>query len=207
MILIGTMNITRTRSEGQFHCPECRANCDYRLRAATPFLTLYFVPVIPIGGAEEFVQCSRCKNRFEKPVLANLPNDVAVAITDQFGDEVLRCMVLVIAEDGHILPREIDAIQDLSQRLLERKVTRDEVLRLVSLTGQTKVKTYNFVRSMAKRWNLEQRKRALQAMFLAASADGGLRDERAAVLKQLMTALNMDETEFRQVISEAVNQA
>jgi uncharacterized membrane protein YebE (DUF533 family) len=179
-------------------------NCDYRLRAATPFLTIYFIPLISIGGTEEFVQCGRCKNRFQKPVLAGATRDAVVTMSDQFADEVTRCMVLIVMEDGYITPREVDALMEISQRFLDRKVSREEIARLASLAGQTQVRTANYVRSMSKRWNLEQRRQALQAMFLAASSDGKLRDDRASTLAELQSSLQMNDIEFREAIADAV---
>ncbi|MCA9134606.1 MAG: zinc ribbon domain-containing protein, partial [Planctomycetales bacterium] len=70
MILIGTMNWASTRLRGMFTCPSCGDTEKFRLRASRPFLTLYFVPVLPIGGMEEYVQCGRCKTSFETDILA-----------------------------------------------------------------------------------------------------------------------------------------
>ena len=66
MILIGTMNIKRTRERGEFYCPTCTAQQSYRRRSSRPFLTLYFIPVVPIGGLEWFVQCDHCRGRYSK---------------------------------------------------------------------------------------------------------------------------------------------
>src|SRR5690606_6765879 len=69
MILIGTMNITRTRDEGEFHCPTCGSLKPYQLKSRRPFLTLYFIPTVPIGGTEYFVRCLECKSHWDPAIL------------------------------------------------------------------------------------------------------------------------------------------
>ena len=54
MILIGTMEWASTVERGDFFCPACNAAKNYQRKVARPFLTLYFIPVIPIGAVREF---------------------------------------------------------------------------------------------------------------------------------------------------------
>ncbi len=89
MLLIGSTNLTRTQSTGDFYCPNCAAIRDYRLRARRPFLTIYFIPVVPIGPTEQYVQCMRCGTH--SPILA-LDDDSAVTIRG--GYETLRTKFL-----------------------------------------------------------------------------------------------------------------
>ena len=69
MILIGTMNISTTRDRGNFYCPSCAVDQTYRLRARRPFLTLYFIPTVPVAAAELFVQCDECRATWDVSVL------------------------------------------------------------------------------------------------------------------------------------------
>src|SRR6056297_2560574 len=99
MILIGTMNLTRTLDRGNFYCPTCGTTETYRLRARRPFLTLYFVPTVPIGGAESFVQCDQCRECWDETVLEMDRESHEVAAQEQFLDEAMRSAILVVLAD------------------------------------------------------------------------------------------------------------
>ena len=69
MIIFGTTGIKTTIKEGQFHCPQCHSQKNYRHRKINKFFTLYFIPIIPLGSAGEFVECRSCKGTFVPRVL------------------------------------------------------------------------------------------------------------------------------------------
>jgi ribosomal protein L37E len=60
MIIVGSKIKHRTIEEGEFFCPKCQAEQVYNLKRATRFLTLYFIPVIPLAQIGEFVECQSC---------------------------------------------------------------------------------------------------------------------------------------------------
>lgn len=204
MILIGTMNLTRTRERGQFYCPTCASNQEYLLRARRPFLTLYFIPVVPVGGAELFVYCRGCREKWD-PSMLEMDEQVHQEIQDQqFRDEALRSAVLVVLEDGLISEREIAALQTVSLHLLERPADREELGELCAIATDNKVQTRNYVISVSRRWNKMQKIKALQAMFLAASAEGQLGASQVKLLSQMREILNLSEQEYEFAIEEAL---
>ena len=71
MIIFGTTGVKTTIKEGNFHCPQCNTQTKYRHRKVNKFFTLYFIPLIPLGSAGEFVECRCCKGTFVPRVLEN----------------------------------------------------------------------------------------------------------------------------------------
>lgn len=69
-ILFGTKTRFKTVSTNQFYCPHCRARCEYELRLARDYFTLYFIPLFPINTRGELVTCLSCSTNFQKEVLA-----------------------------------------------------------------------------------------------------------------------------------------
>lgn len=205
MILIGTMNVTRTIERGDFYCPHCTSLQTHRLRSRRPFLTLYFIPTIPIGGAEPFVQCDHCRSTWDTSVL-NLDKTAHEEIqAAQFRDEALRASVLVAMGDGGVSETEVQALLEIADTLLEYQVDREELGRLCSIARQTGVTAENYVLTVSRRWNVPQRLFAVQAMFLAATA--GEKELSPGKLKQLravQTALNLSDTEFKAAIDDAL---
>ncbi len=204
MILIGTMNLTRTSDRGNFYCPTCALTQTYRLRSRRPWLTLYFIPTVPVGGPELFVQCDQCRSTWDPTVLEMDQQSHEQALTDQFRDEAIRSAVLVVLADGHISENEIVALQRIASRLLERAVDREELGRLCSIAEQNQIEASNYVLTVSRRWNQQQRSQALQAMFLAATAEGEMGDKQIQTLTKMREILDLTDAEYEAAIEEAL---
>jgi len=204
MILIGTMNIKRTRERGDFYCPTCTGQQTYRLRSSRPFLTLYFIPVVPIGGLEWFVHCDQCRSTWDLTVLEMNQQQHEAAAEDQFRLEAIRSAVLVVLADGHITEAEIAALEKIVSRVLDRPVSRDEVGEICSIATQNDIQATNYVLTVSRRWNQPQRQTALQAMFLAASADGQLNEAQVKTLSQMRDILEFTDAEYQDAIQQAL---
>ena len=70
IIIFGTKVRYKTIATGQFYCPQCKAKRDYEQRKARNYFALYFIPLIPLGDASEFVTCLTCGTNFQQDVLS-----------------------------------------------------------------------------------------------------------------------------------------
>ena len=207
MILIGTMNLTRTRERGDFYCPTCALTETYRLRVRRPWLTLYFIPTVPVGGAELFVQCDKCQSTWDPTVLEMNQQSHEQALEEQFRDEALRSSVLVVIADDQISENEINALQRVASRLLGRVVDREELGHLCSVAQQNQIEAVNYVLTVSRRWSPEQRSLALQAMFLAATAEGEMGKPQLGTLSKMRDILELTDAEYESAIEEALTWA
>jgi hypothetical protein len=55
--------------KGKFLCPHCGVERQYVLKNSRPYISLYFIPLIPLGKAREIVQCQTCLRSFTPDVL------------------------------------------------------------------------------------------------------------------------------------------
>lgn len=204
MILVGTMNLTRTRESGQFYCPTCGSIQPFRLRARRPFLTLYFIPVVPVGGSELFVVCDGCRDKWDPTVLSMDQHEHEQVQEQQFREEAVRSSVLVVLEDDKISEAEVAALQRIASQLFDRIVDREELGELCSVAEQNKIKARNYVLSVSTRWSEAQKSQALQAMFLAATAEGEMGDAQIALLSKMRDILEMTQSEYQQTIEAAL---
>jgi zinc-ribbon family len=69
LIIWGIRVFFRTTGRGMFHCPRCGGDRHYRYRSGRRFLTLFFIPVIPLTKAGDHVQCATCRTRYHAGVL------------------------------------------------------------------------------------------------------------------------------------------
>lgn len=206
MILIGTINITRTRDRGDFHCPTCGSIREYQLKSRRPFLTLYFIPTVPIGGVEFFVRCGGCGSNWDPAILHADPKEHRVQQEIRFGHEAFRSAVLVALEAGALSPQQIETLLRISGRLLPEPIDREMLGQLCSSAVQNRITAANYVRSVGRDWHSEQRQFALQAMFVAATAENAEPSEvTIRLLAALRDILQLSDTEYQAAIEAAID--
>ena len=72
MFFLVVGNRYKTKGEGTtdevVQCPNCGMVGRFERKSGRQYLTLFFlVPVLPLGGRDSYVECPRCKARFEPP--------------------------------------------------------------------------------------------------------------------------------------------
>lgn len=222
MILIGTMNWSSTRSRGMFQCPNCQSKEAYRQKASRPFLTLYFIPVLPIGGIQEFVQCGRCKQVFDSAVLLArmtpaTSNETAFGAANaapkegsqsrdaltpiEFEKDLLNVIALMMIEDGQVTEQEINVACKLYENITRQVISREELGRACSQVRLRRVHLPSLLASAAQRRSHEEKLLLVQAMFGVAGADGAITPGRMQALLQSQATLQIDEAEFQRAVS------
>jgi hypothetical protein len=70
MLIIGTNFFSWgwERTPDLLHCGQCGTASTFILKKGMRFITLFFfIPVIPISGIKEMVQCPNCSTRYQLP--------------------------------------------------------------------------------------------------------------------------------------------
>ena len=102
MILYGTTSLALTGSRGQFYCPRCSRQSDYKQKDVRRFFTLYFIPLIPLNVIETYLECVGCKGRFAMDALHLNKDDYERKSQDAFAQLLLRAMILIMIADGTV---------------------------------------------------------------------------------------------------------
>ncbi len=200
MIVIGTMGIPFTRDKGTFYCPRCRADVPYRGRHVRRFLTLYFIPLIPLDKMEEYVECGQCKNRFPRETLSHNREQAARL----FQGYVRHTLALLAVADAEITAAEIATFQDLVRRLTDTTPSHEEATReLLAAKSSRQVPSW-YLRTIGSWLSKDEKKTLVQYAFLLVSSSGQISETRNTTLAQFPAALGLTEDEFKQFISEAV---
>jgi hypothetical protein len=69
LIIFGTRNREEDKGSGDFFCPHCNEKRRYNRKRVRNYFSLYFVPLIPLGKGQEYVQCQFCSMAFQPEVL------------------------------------------------------------------------------------------------------------------------------------------
>lgn len=205
MIMLGSMNLTRTIERTMFTCPQCRGKQPGRVRSKRPWLTFYFViPICPVGPSETFVQCNTCRSTWDSSVLTPPATPPEALEEEQFREDALRATILITTADGTITEPEISAIMKVSEYLLNRPIDREQLGALCGSAQRLRIAPENYIRSVHTSWDQDQRTKVLQAAFLAASAGGELNDSQLQMLGRLKELFEMTEEEYAWAIESAL---
>src|ERR1700722_13031291 len=96
VIIWGLRVIYRTLGRGVFFCRRCGGDRDYPHRFGRRYITLFFIPLIPLLRTGAHVQCLTCKTRYVTEVL-RLPTTVEMQVALVAG---MRAVVAVILRAG-----------------------------------------------------------------------------------------------------------
>ena len=122
MIFIwGSRHLKSTRDTGRFYCPHCvKLDVAYQHQSAREWFTLYFIPVFPIGGHKEYIECLKCKNTYTTEVLElKPPSDDDLFVRDcydrlQQGDS-LEDVEAALVKSGRTGAQALELVDELTQ--------------------------------------------------------------------------------------------
>lgn len=208
MIVLGTMEWASTVERGDFFCPACNAAKSYQRKVARPFLTLYFIPVVPIGGLREFVLCRSCRKKFGPEILSPgiaaemLKVPEATLGQAPFETELLRLIALMMVEDDRVSESEVAMATRVYQRMLGRTLPRNELDRACREVIALRIKAASYIAIAGEGMTYDQKLLAVQAMFAVAGAEGRISPRRLRSLMDAQRQLGLDEVAFQTAIKD-----
>jgi hypothetical protein len=96
LVIWGLRVIYRTLGRGVFFCRRCGGDREYRHRAGRRYITVFFIPLVPLMRTGAHVQCLTCKTRYVTEVL-KLPTTAAMQLALAAG---MRAVVAVMLRAG-----------------------------------------------------------------------------------------------------------
>lgn len=93
---IGWRDFSRTVDEGRFACPGSRcvkkglAKSHYKVKRSRTWITIFWIPVIPLGASTEFLKCMSCKDLMPTYALREQANGRPETLTDQYAKHRLE---------------------------------------------------------------------------------------------------------------------
>ncbi len=116
MLLIWGFRIRfRTTATLEFFCPRCGGDRLGDLRTARRWLTVFWVPLIPLKEAGEVVECATCRSRFE-PAVADQLTTVALSMVLANAVRALTAMI-VRTGDQHDGAVRTTAVADIRRAI------------------------------------------------------------------------------------------
>ncbi|MBN9522750.1 zinc-ribbon domain-containing protein [bacterium] len=139
MIIWGSRGREIEQRSGQFHCPQCDNEQEYRLYRVATYFTLYFIPLFETEHHGNYVKCGGCRGQYKPEVLDYKPPSAAE-----------RMILSVRADLESGTPVEMTRTKLVNAGLQEN--TADEVVALAAGDDRLRCAACNlsFVRSVPR---------------------------------------------------------
>jgi hypothetical protein len=197
LIIWGLRVVFHTIAQGAFYCRKCGGDRNYRHRAGRRFITVFFIPVIPLNKTGEHVQCVTCKTRYVTEVLqAPTASDMQAAIPAG-----ARAIVAVMLRTGGMdsVParkRAIEAVRSAGEQNYDEGTLATDLSQSLDTARAAITRLGGQLRPEAKEWYLAEAIRI-------AMADSPLTDNERATAEMVAADLGMTRAQAVGVITMA----
>jgi tellurite resistance protein len=201
-IIYGTKGVTSVVETGDFACPGCGGlQRPYSRVAVNRYFTLFFIPLIPLGKAGEYIECRNCGGQFDERALVELQEVVVEKIRVEFIEHVKRLMVLTAIADGPANATEIDAIRATCQELSGEPLSKADVDRELYLARLSKGGLADYPRRFKGQLDDEDKQAVMRSIVAIAGADGPIGDDERKLLEELAADMGMEPSVVPQIQS------
>jgi hypothetical protein len=195
LIIWGLRVVYRTLGKGVFFCRRCGGDRTYRHRVGRRFITLFFLPLIPLTRTGQHVQCLSCKTRYVTEVL-KLPTTVQMQVAVGTGMRALVAAILIAGDKENPLARRraIEAVRGVGERDYDEEALEKD---LAEPAGKSRPK----IAALGGQLQVEAREWYLAEAIRIALADGPLTGAERVAAEHLAGALGMTQAHAIGVIA------
>ena len=202
MIIFGTRGVKSTIKEGNFNCPQCEDTKPFRHRKVTNFFTLYFIPLIPLGSAGEYVECRHCKGTFIPRVLNYKKEATQDQFLSQYEKAMKHCMVLIMLADGEIDENEMIMVQKIINKFGHNDITLDQLEDYVKEVQSGPMDISTYLKSIAPSLNEHGKEVVIKCAYSVAASDGHVDDSEIALIHEMAETMQMSKSHLKGILSE-----
>lgn len=201
MIIFGTRGVKSTIKSGNFHCPQCEQSKPFRHRKVTKFFTLYFIPLIPLGSAGEYVECGTCKGTFI-PRILNHDNASEDEFMAYYEKAIRHSMVLVMLADGEIDQNEKDQVLKIINKFGTNDLSMSDLDTYIAKVQRENEDVTTYLKRIGPSLNEHGKETVIKCALSVAAADGHVDDSELDLISKMAQAMEMASSHYKGILSE-----
>ncbi|MBU2997523.1 TerB family tellurite resistance protein [Cellulophaga baltica] len=202
MIIFGTTGIKSTIKSGDFHCPQCEQSKPYRHRKVTKFFTLYFIPLIPLGSAGEYVECGNCKGTYILRVLNNNANSNNEQFMATYEKAIRHSMVLIMLADGVIDNNEKKQVLKIINKFGKNDLTMSHLENYIEQVKKEKEDVTTYLKKVGPSLNDHGKEVIIKCAISVAAADGNIDESELLMINKMAKAMQMSSAHVKGIFTE-----
>ena len=200
MIIFGARGVTYTHAKGTFYCPGCdREGVEYKHQRARRFVTLYYIPLIPLKSLGEYIECQVCQNTYQPAVLTASAQDHR-AFEAEFQLVIKRVMILMLLADGVVAEAELEVIRKIYLRLSTVDLPIEELRREIEAAREGVSDVLVYLERLAPVLNARGKELVIKSAFLVAAADDQFQDKERQLLADIGKILELSNAQVQAIL-------
>jgi tellurite resistance protein len=199
IIIYGTRGMTSVGGMGQFHCPSCGQSA-YQHKKVRRWFTFFFIPMIPLDLAGEYVECGKCFGTYDLEILSYDPAAEQAEFEAVFHTAIRRTMVKMCLADGVVDPEEVTVIREIYAKLAGVEISEEDVREEIAEAMTDTRTVQQYLKDGIGMFNLHAKELIVKAAFFVAAADGEFQVEEQKLLNNIGAALQMSKDQFQAVM-------
>ncbi|MEC7449277.1 MAG: zinc-ribbon domain-containing protein [Planctomycetota bacterium] len=196
--MIGLSTTKPVIDTGSFECPKCHQQRSYQRKAIKNWISIYFIPIIPIGSSGEVLQCTKCK--IEVPSKSAPRSQASDSPTSEDFAEAL--LVLVALDRGTPNRTVVAKLQQLLSELREQPVSAETVAALILQGQSTRYSALEYARTTRAGISREDRIRAVVLIDELVRCPGEVHPAGLELLDSISKALGISSTALNSLLGD-----
>ncbi|MED5286451.1 MAG: zinc-ribbon domain-containing protein [Planctomycetota bacterium] len=196
--MIGLSTTKPVIDTGSFECPKCHQQRSYQRKAIKNWISIYFIPIIPIGASGEVLQCTKCKIEF--PAKSAPQSQASDSPTSEDFAEAL--LVLVALDRGTPNRKVVAKLQQVLSELREQPVSSETVAALILQGQSTRYSALEYARTTRAGISREDRIRAVVLIDELVRCPGEVHPAGLDLLDSISKALGISSTALNSLLGD-----
>lgn len=203
MLVWDTRAVKREIASGAFDCPTCRSDQPYRHVRAQRCGYVYWIPVVSLADAVEYVECEGCRGTFDGRVLEDEHDQRARIAAYQQG--MLHVMAAILLAEGVDDVGKLRRITGIFEGLTGRALTESELEETIVHVEEREADLRCYLQDLEPHLNDVGKERVVQAALFVAACDGRLDEREAKKVKNVARALGMSAARLKRIVAKLPN--
>ena len=196
--MIGLSTTQPVIDTGSFDCPKCHQQRSYQRKLIKNWISIYFIPIIPIGSSGEVLQCTKCKIEF--PAKSAPQSQASDSPTSEDFAEAL--LVLVALDRGTPNRKVVAKLQQVLSELREQPVSSETVAALILQGQSTRYSAFEYARTTRAGISREDRIRAVVLIDELVRCPGEAHPAGLDLLDSISKALGISSTALNSLLGD-----
>ena len=196
--MIGLSTTKPVIDTGSFDCPKCHQQRSYQRKLIKNWISIYFIPIIPIGASGEVLQCTKCKIEF--PAKSAPQSQASDSPTSEDFAEAL--LVLVALDRGTPNRKVVAKLQQVLSELREQPVSSETVAALILQGQSTQYSAFEYARTTRAGISREDRIRAVVLIDELVRCPGEAHPAGLDLLDSISKALGISSTALNSLLGD-----
>lgn len=196
--MIGLSTTKPVIDTGSFDCPKCHQQRSYQRKLIKNWISIYFIPIIPIGSSGEVLQCTKCKIEF--PAKSAPQSQASDSPTSEDFAEAL--LVLVALDRGTPNRTVVAKLQQVLSELREQPVSSETVAALILQGQSTRYSAFEYARTTRAGISREDRIRAVVLIDELVRCPGEAHPAGLDLLDSISKALGISSTALNSLLGD-----